>query len=392
MPKRISIEIDDMPYQYKGRKLQIGKSYTSPDFGSQTVLTDDIFTYIDFYFASHKKAMKYHNVAVAKPKYGDEKKYHYSFYWKQAMSFYKAAKNLPIESVPLVSYYSMLNAVKAFLAFKCEYIEDFVEHFSRHGLFENTSVAGNDLSTIKVGRQNKGVFALFGKKIESNFDTIWPSGKMHPITLKKLLYNIAFIHRAYITTYNTPRGAKIPELFIPIRTSKPLCYYKGNDSNLYLKFEVERSLFGVAPMSIPSAYITSISSKFRVCNDDNFVLQSVQGTKRNSSDSLSAEFKAGNDELRREFQYIRSSKRLWYLKRTALSNNDVLNMNSMLIIMATMHRISEIVRYKPEQLAHLLSSKENWLIHEFVTLALDQFVDELAAEITGQDIMCTGIK
>ena len=139
MPKRTSIKVDDVPYQYKNRKLQIGKSYTSPDFSSHTVLTDDIFTYIDFYFSSHKKAMKYRNPTVSKIKYGDEKKYHYSFYWKQAMSFYKAAKTLPMESVPLVSYYSMLNAVKAFLAFKCDYIEDFVEHFSRHGLFENTA-------------------------------------------------------------------------------------------------------------------------------------------------------------------------------------------------------------------------------------------------------------
>ena len=54
--------------------------------------------------------MKYRNPTVSKIKYGDEKKYHYSFYWKQAMSFYKAAKTLPMESVPLVSYYSMLNA------------------------------------------------------------------------------------------------------------------------------------------------------------------------------------------------------------------------------------------------------------------------------------------
>ena len=108
-----------------------------------------------FHFSSHKKAMKYRNPATSKIKYGDEKKYHYSFYWKQAMSFYKAAKTLPMESVPLVSYYSMLNAVKAFLAFKCDYIEDFVEHFSRHGLFENTVISGNELSTIHVGHQNK---------------------------------------------------------------------------------------------------------------------------------------------------------------------------------------------------------------------------------------------
>ena len=281
MPKRTSIKVDDVPYQYKNRKLQIGKSYTSPDFSSHTVLTDDIFTYIDFYFSSHKKAMKYRNPTVSKIKYGDEKKYHYSFYWKQAMSFYKAAKTLPMESVPLVSYYSMLNAVKAFLAFKCDYIEDFVEHFSRHGLFENTAISGNELSTIHVGHQNKGVFVLFGRMLEQNFDTIWAGGKPNTVTLKKLLYNLAFIHRAYITTYNTPRGARVPELFIPVKTAQAPCYYKGNDSNLYLKFEVDHSLFGVAPVSIPVVYVNSISSKFKISDDNNFVLQSVNVRARN---------------------------------------------------------------------------------------------------------------
>ena len=60
--------------------------------------------------------------------------------------------------------------------------------------------------------------------------------------------------------------------------------------------------------------------------------------------------------------------------------------------MAVMHRLSEIARYKPEQLGRLMESKENWLIHEFITLSLDQFIDELAAQITGQEIMCTGVK
>lgn len=99
-----------------------------------------------------------------------------------------------------------------------------------------------------------------------------------------------------------------------------------------------------------------------------------------------------NHHLRRRFQYIRSSKRLWYLKVGNSSNPNVVDLNSMLITMAVMHRLSEIVRYKPEQLAHLMEGKESWLLHEFLTLALDQFIDELAAEITGEELMCTGMK
>ena len=390
MPRRTELTIDENPYQYKGKKLRISKSYTSPEFGSQTILTDDVFTYVDFFFTSHKKAMKYRN-STSKAKYGSEKKYHYSFYWKQAMSFYKAASVLPIESRPLPSYYAMLNAVKAFLSFRLPYVEDFVEDFSRHGLFEDPSAVGNDLDTIMVGRQNKGVFVLFGKTLEPNFDTLWKSGKVNTVSLKKLLYNLAFIHRAYITTYNTPRGVKEPELFIPISTTLSPCYYKGNDSHLYLKFEIERSLFPPSSVSIPNVYMSTISSKLKVSGSGNFILQSTNGARRNSADSLSFEFRTLNSELRREFQYIRSSRRLWYLKRTGVGNN-VLDFNSMLIIMAAMHRISEIVRYKPEQLAHIMDSKENWLLHEFISLAMDQFIDEIAAEITGQEIMSTGTK
>lgn len=366
------------------------KSYTTPNFQSNTILTDDIFTYIEFYFTSHKKAMKYRN-ASSKAVYGNEKKYHYLFYWKQAMTFYQAAKALPIGSVPLAAYYSMLNAAKAFLAFKCDYIEDFVEHFGSHGLFEAKDLAEQDLSTIAVARRAKGVYPLFGKTIDKDFDAIWPNGKNHAITLKKLLYNLAYIHRAYITTYNTPRGVNSQELFIPLIVGGAPHYCKGNDSNLYLMFDVDKEFFSATAITIPTAHISSISSKFAVSDKSNFTLRSTTGAKRNTTDSLSTEFKEFNDELRREFQYIRSNDRLWYLKRTALTGDDVINLNSMLITMAAMHRISEIVRYKPEQLAHLMDSKENWLIHEFITLALDQFIDEIAAEITGQDIMGTGV-
>lgn len=391
MPKRCFLEICESPYQYKNKSLRMKKSFTAPDYKSGTILTDDVFTYVEFYFSSHKKAMKYRN-PQSKSVYGNEKKYHYMFYWKQAMTFYQASKVLPINSVPLVAYYSMLNAVKAFLAYRSDFIEDFVVDFSQHGLFEATDNTGNDLSTIPVARRVRGVFPLFGKIIDPNFETVWQNGKSHSIALKKLLYNLAFIHRAYITTYATSRGVNPQELFIPLARGKAPRYCKGNDSCLYLVLDIDKQFFSPSATSIPTSYTSTISPKFCVSDCNGFVLRSASGAKRNTTDSLSAEFKNLNDDLRQEFQYIHSDDRLWYIKRSKMSNDDVLNLNSMLISMAAMHRISEIVRYKPEQLAHLMDSKENWLIHEFITLALDQFIDEIASEITGQDIMGTGVK
>ena len=106
MPKRICLEIESVPYQYKGKKLTLKKCITHPDFQSSTVLTDDAFTYVQFFFQKNRKALKYKD-PTSKIKYGDPNKYHYSFYWDQALIFYKAAKTLPIESMPLLSYYSM---------------------------------------------------------------------------------------------------------------------------------------------------------------------------------------------------------------------------------------------------------------------------------------------
>ncbi|MDD2586298.1 MAG: YaaC family protein [Syntrophomonadaceae bacterium] len=388
MPRRVEVVLDDIPYQYKNKSLRMTKAYTSQDYRRSTVLTDDVYTYVDFFFNSHKKIMKYQD-STNKAKYGDPNKYQYNFYWKQSMAFYNAAKTLPIESSPLASYYAMLNAVKALIAFREQYVDNFVTNFSAHGLNEDRKSIGESLDTIAVQRINFGVFVEFGRLMEKDFDILWPKKKSYSI--KELIYNLSFLHRAYITTYTTPRSKKIPELFIPLQAGSCPMYYKANDNNLYLKFAVDPTHFSLASTGLPSNVMNTISTEFEECRDKKFMLKSVNGAKRNK-DSISGELRTLNLDLRKQFQYIKSAKRLWYLKRSKISGSGVLNVNCMLIIMAVMHRFSEIVRYKPEQLERLMKSKENWLVHEFLSLALDQFIDEIAAEITGQDIMCTGVK
>ena len=108
--------------------------------------------------------------------------------------------------------------------------------------------------------------------------------------------------------------------------------------------------------------------------------------------SISGELKALNDNMRKHFSYIRGVRRLWYLKKVNADTSDILNIPEMILNMAAMHRLSEIARYKPEQLNRLMTSRENWLLHEYITLSLDQFIDELACQITHGDIMCVGQK
>lgn len=39
-----------------------------------------------------------------------------------------------------------------------------------------------------------------------------------------------------------------------------------------------------------------------------------------------------------------------------------------------------------------MNSRQNWLIKEFLDLGLQQFIDEISAEIAGANIMVTGYR
>ena len=47
----------------------------------------------------------------------------------------------------------------------------------------------------------------------------------------------------------------------------------------------------------------------------------------------------------------------------------------------------EICRYRPLELRSLLSGRENWLVSEFVEASPLQFIDAIASEITGHEML-----
>ena len=332
----------------------MSKAYTKQDFAKPTVLTDDVFPYVTFFYASHGKAMKFVNQTNS-AKYGNANQFGYEFYWKQAEIFYNATKTLPFEASPVAAYYCMLNAAKSYLAFTSTSADDFVEEFITHGIREDKTNTGVDL--------------------------------------KSLLYNLAFVHRAYSMTYTT-RSKKVDELFLPLNAGDMPKYYKGNDGKAYLRVDLEREYFAANAQTIPTQVMATIDPDLKLHKNPGFCLISKDGARYNAT-SISGELRNLNEKYRKDFSYIRGAKRLWYLKRTnyqSLQGPEIINLSDMTINMAAMHRISEIARYKPEQLSRLMKSKENWLLHEFISQSLDQFIDELAAEITKQDIMIVGQK
>ena len=381
MPDAVVPQNSAKPYVYKGKPLRLTKAYTNQEFGRPTVLTDDPYTYVTFHFINHMQPLQYKDQGRMK-KHGNPNKYDYRFYWEQSAAFYQAAKQMPVESSPLASYYSMLNAAKAYISFKTEFIDEFIDDFRNHGLSEERANIGESLHTIGVRRRGQGVFPRFASMLDGDFATKWPFDKSRQVD--ELLYNLAFLHRAYHTTYSSPLKDPIPELFIPLESGKGPSFHLVNGDKLYLLFEPDRHYGSQGTVS------PGLPDSFEAYQTDRSVIKSKDSAVKPLDND--DEIRSLTRKLRQEFQYIKSPVRLWYLKRTNLDDSRVLNINSMAIIFAVMHRFSEIVRYKPEQLRRLMNSKENWLIHEFLTLSLDQFVDEIAAEITGQEIMCTGRK
>lgn len=97
-------------------------------------------------------------------------------------------------------------------------------------------------------------------------------------------------------------------------------------------------------------------------------------------------------KVRKDLHYIYGNTRLWYIKKDIPTNTHLIKRNSLTLIFAVMHWMSELVRYNPQHFEKYMNSKQNWLLHEFIETALYHFVDEVSCEITGQDIMTTGYR
>jgi hypothetical protein len=62
------------------------------------------------------------------------------------------------------------------------------------------------------------------------------------------------------------------------------------------------------------------------------------------------------------------------------------------MVLAAMHRLSEVCRYRPLELASYLSGQKNWLLSEFIQMAPTQFIDEIASEITGFQFLVPNVR
>lgn len=332
------------------KALSLTKAVQNSDFRMKTVLTLDPFDYVDLWLRREHKDEAQH-------------------YWRQSRNFYRAAQGLTIESAPLILYYCFMNAAKALLASKGAPINPY------HGVTAHQiggagrrSVLSNEGIKIRQSGVVPGVINYFSESEAS---------RIH--SLETVLYNIVCVHRTFCLSYKNKF-----ERFVPLRNVSFVRDQATNEVRLFAEI-VDGFDWPKYRKRLPSQIVEVAGSTPAI--------QSVTAihwaTVNRPTDAELDALRRLNAELRQSIHYINGTHTLWYMKTTGAYE---INRTPVTLMLAAMHRLSEICRYKPSQLRSFLEGPRNWLLSEFVAMAPSQFLDEIACEMTGHQIMLPNVR
>jgi len=338
------------PIVIASKTLTLAKAVKKPQFSMKTVLTLDPFDYVDLWLRREHK---------------DEALY----YWRQARNFHRAASGLPIESAPLVLYYCFMNAAKALLSAKGIVFNEY------HGVCAHPMRGPNSktmLSNEGIAIKNKGIVPSLIQYFSE------PEISAHH-SLEDVLYNLVCIHRTYCLSYTNKK-----ERFLPLKSTAFL--RDPTTGEVKLQAEVVDNIDW-------KFYRKHLPEEVIALPGNTPLLQSVSSVIWATTDAPTAleldNLCQLNSQLRRVFHYINGAHTLWYLKTTGKYE---INRMPITLSLAAMHRLSEICRYKPSQLTSYLDGQKNWLLSEFISMAPSQFLDEIASEMTGHQIMIPNVR
>ena len=348
------------PLEINSKRLNLMKSVTGADYSAKTVLTNSAWEYVELWLRQQS----------------GERARDALFFWQQSHNFFDASECLPIESRPLTSYYCCLNAAKALLAINGPAEINFDN--IAHGISsDRRQWANNNISNAEVVFNGSGVLFELSKYFNEE-------AAKKTYTIYDLLYNIPCVHRAFSITFGCA------ELFIPIRD---IGFIIDSDAKKgWVQFQVDgRYANGSSLRYAPSRF-----EKVEFNKDGRYLMRCKKRfdwdihdpNKKGRLEKLSKY----HGSVRKDLLYIYGDSRLWYLKKDIPTNGHLIKRNSITLIFAVMHWLSELVRYNPEKFDLLMNTKQNWLIHEFVDNALYQYIDEISCEITKADIMTNGYR
>lgn len=344
-----------MPHRdIKLRKFNIGphKAFMHPDFDAPTVLVSDQFDFVELW-------LKRHSTKQAQ------------LFWQQAENFFRASLTMPNESRAVASYYCMLNAAKALLESKG------LAFSSLHGMSgdsvgQKTSLL-NEQSVVKA----TGIFMSL-----STYYGASPAGQT--VTLKDVLYNIPFIHRAFTVTF---RGSQ--NLFIPIKNGHFVRQARGPEA-WFQAAVTDKKHCRAKTMARQRGWEVDARERdtFVIRRKLRFRWDTSHGTKK--ADRI-RKLVAYHRKIRRDIKYIYGEQRLWYYKRNDRTEG-ILHWPTPSLVFIAMHRLSELTRYDPKKLHAHFDCQHNWLLTEFLNQATQNFVDQIASDVTGQELMVPGYR
>jgi len=338
--------------KHNSKGIKPHKAIVSPDFNYKTVLVRNHWDYVEMWLQK-------------------ERKLEALMYWKQAEKFYQASLTIPETASPLTIYYSFLNATKALLKVKGKTFAEL--HGATGRIQPGDTNLRNEIITFHRNGILAGLCSYFGETC---------NGEQY--SLKDLLYNLPFVHRCFNLTF--PTGYQ--EIFIPIYN--PQFVFKDNSRQAWFCAELPENYRSQHTLNklIPLGFERDLGDQ------NKYVIR----TKKRFEWHRSGLKKANNllvltnyhSKLRKKIHYIYGTNTLWYIKRTGQPN--CIDRHPLTIMFASMHRLSELARYDPTVLHRHLELKQNWLLSEFIKGSSIEFIDQIACEITNQNLMQPAIR
>lgn len=330
------------------KPLAFRRSVVAPAWNDEKVLTSDLWMYVDLWIRRNAK------------------KTDAEFFWQQAQEFYRASLGLPITASPLALYYCFLNATKALLLTKKI---DFSDYHGISGKYTSKKASlSNEEITIKPTGVLSALISYYGDNSNGSY------------TLKDLLGNMAFVHRAYCLSFSEPY--QFFSLFEPVYVKAIGSTEAWLSADLETRFD-DRRVLATLPRGFEKD--AGFTEKLVVRKKKRFRWKTGAKERQKNLERLTNY----HTKLRRNVTYIAGTNR-WYLKRRH-SQATHIDRHTPTMIFAAMHRLSELSRYDPLRLSRLLDTHRNWILAEFIKTAPTQFLDEIACELTGQEIHVPGI-
>ncbi|MBX3114157.1 MAG: hypothetical protein KF836_06285 [Fimbriimonadaceae bacterium] len=336
------------------RDIGLHKATISPILGSRTVLTNSHWEYVALWLRREHKEKSL-------------------FYWQQAQTFAQTAENMPVSSAPLLHYYSFMNATKALLSAKSI---PFDEH---HGVKAHNMRGASK----KIALSNEGV-RLLQRGIAPALSTYLQEAEtINTHSLEDLLFNIPYVHRTFCLTFKNQK-----DMFIPLTD----CHFEIDPASntVYFTAMLSKDFAGSKFLKrLPSTLVADTTK-----NDGRSIRSVNVPVLANPSAPVAVDLVNITNlmkELRPDINYIAGTQTLWYAK-SIVSGPKRLKRSPLTCSLIAMHRLSEICRYRPIELASFLNGQRNWLLTEFIRMSPSQFLDEISAELTGQQFMIPNVR